>query len=52
MDAWKQAAQEAANVILRDPEKISDGLESELYALLEQIDCQQGITTEIQRKDA
>ncbi|MGH7642038.1 MAG: hypothetical protein ACRENX_03330 [Candidatus Dormibacteria bacterium] len=34
-DTWETAARAAANTMLRYPDKISDGLEAELYALLE-----------------
>jgi hypothetical protein len=37
-DTWEMTARTAANTILRYPDKISDGLEAELYALLEQLD--------------
>ena len=34
---WETTVQAAANTMLRYPDKISDGLEAELYALLEQL---------------
>jgi hypothetical protein len=38
MDTWETTIRTAANTMLRYPDKISDGLEAELYALLEQLD--------------
>jgi hypothetical protein len=37
-DTWETTVRTAANTMLRYPEKISDGLEAELYALLEGLD--------------
>ena len=37
-DTWETTVRTAASTMLRYPEKISDGLEAELYALLEQLD--------------
>ena len=37
-DTWETSVRRAANTMLRYPDKISDGLEAELYALLEQLD--------------
>jgi hypothetical protein len=37
-ETWETAVRTAANTMLRYPDKISDGLEAELYALLEQLD--------------
>ncbi len=37
-DTWETTARTAANTMLRYPDKISDGLEAELYALLEKLD--------------
>jgi hypothetical protein len=37
-DTWETTVRTAANTMLRYPDKISDGLEAELYALLEQLD--------------
>jgi hypothetical protein len=37
-DTWETAVRTAANTMLRCPDKISDGLEAELYALLEELD--------------
>jgi len=34
-DTWETTVRTAANTMLRYPDKISDGLEAELYALLE-----------------
>jgi serine/threonine-protein kinase RsbW len=36
-DTWETAVRTAANTILRYPDKVSDGLEAELYALLEKL---------------
>ena len=36
-DTWETAVRAAAATILRYPERLSDGLEAELYALLEQL---------------
>ena len=36
-DTWEITVRAAANTMLRHPDKISDGLEAELYALLEQL---------------
>jgi hypothetical protein len=40
-DTWETAVRTAANTMLRYPDKISDGLEAELYALLEELDTGQ-----------
>jgi hypothetical protein len=40
-DTWETAVRTAANTMLRYPDKISDGLEAELYALLEKLDTGQ-----------
>jgi hypothetical protein len=37
-ETWETTVRTAANTMLRYPDKISDGLEAELYALLEQLD--------------
>ncbi|MGP0002232.1 MAG: hypothetical protein ACLPKW_31470 [Acetobacteraceae bacterium] len=37
-DTWETTVRTAANTMLRYPDKISDGLEAELYALLETLD--------------
>jgi hypothetical protein len=37
-NTWEETIRTAANTMLRDPNKISDGLEAELYALLEKLD--------------
>jgi hypothetical protein len=37
-DTWETTVRTAATTILRYPDKISDGLEAELYALLEKLD--------------
>jgi hypothetical protein len=34
-DTWEETVRTAATTMLRDPGRISDGLEAELYALLE-----------------
>jgi hypothetical protein len=36
-DTWETTIRTAADTMLRYPDKISDGLEAELYALLEQL---------------
>jgi hypothetical protein len=36
-DTWETTVRTAADTMLRHPDKISDGLEAELYALLEQL---------------
>ena len=36
-DTWETTARTAAAAMLSDPERISDGLEAELWALLEQL---------------
>jgi|HubBroStandDraft_1064217.scaffolds.fasta_scaffold575486_3 hypothetical protein len=36
-DTWETTIRTAAAAMLRYPDKISDGLEAELYALLEQL---------------
>jgi hypothetical protein len=37
-DTWETTIRTAATTMLRYPDKLSDGLEAELYALLEQLD--------------
>ncbi len=37
-DTWETTVRTAATTMLRYPERISDGLEAELYALREQLD--------------
>jgi hypothetical protein len=37
-ETWETTVQTAANMMLRYPDKISDGLEAELYALLDKLD--------------
>jgi hypothetical protein len=37
-DTWETTVRTAATTMLRYPDKISDGLEAELYALLEKLD--------------
>jgi hypothetical protein len=37
-DTWETTVRTAANTMLGYADKISDGLEAELYALLEQLD--------------
>jgi hypothetical protein len=37
-DTWEETIRTAANTMLGDPNRISDGLEAELYALLEKLD--------------
>jgi hypothetical protein len=37
-DTWETTVRTAATTMLRYPDKISDGLEAELYALLENLD--------------
>jgi hypothetical protein len=36
-DTWETTVRTAANTMLRYPDRISDGLEAELYALLEKL---------------
>jgi hypothetical protein len=36
-DTWETTVRTAAATMLRYPDRISDGLEAELYALLEQL---------------
>jgi len=36
-DTWEMTVRAAANTMLAYPDKISDGLEAELYALLDQL---------------
>jgi hypothetical protein len=36
-DTWEETIRTAANTMLGDPNRISDGLEAELYALLEKL---------------
>jgi hypothetical protein len=38
LDSWEKTVRTAAATMLRYPDKISDGLEAELYALLEALD--------------
>jgi hypothetical protein len=40
-ETWEATVRTAADTMLRHPERISDGLEAELYALLEQLDTPQ-----------
>jgi hypothetical protein len=40
-DTWEMTVRTAANTMLGHPDKISDGLEAELYALLEQLGAPQ-----------
>ena len=40
-DTWETTVRTAANTMLRYPDRISDGLEAELYALLEELDTAQ-----------
>jgi hypothetical protein len=37
-NTWENTVRTAANTMLRHPDRISDGLEAELYALLEKLD--------------
>jgi hypothetical protein len=37
-ETWETTVRTAANTMLRYPDKIPDGLEAELYALLEKLD--------------
>lgn len=37
-DTWETTVRTAANTMLRYPDTISDGLEADLYALLEKLD--------------
>ena len=37
-DTWETTVRTAANTMLRYPDKLSAGLEAELYALLEALD--------------
>jgi hypothetical protein len=37
-ETWETTVRTAADTMLRYPDKISDGLEAELYALLEKLD--------------
>jgi hypothetical protein len=37
-DTWETTVRAAATTMLRYPDKLSDGLEAELYALLEALD--------------
>ena len=37
-NSWETTVRTAANTMLRYPDRISDGLEAELYALLEKLD--------------
>jgi hypothetical protein len=46
-ETWETTVRAAANTMLRHPDKISDGLEAELYALLERLD-----TTEAEQPEA
>ena len=43
-DTWETTVRTAAVTMLRYPDKISDGLEAELYALLEQLGPAQEMT--------
>ena len=40
-ETWETTVRTAANTMLGYPDKISDGLEAELYALLEQLDTRE-----------
>jgi hypothetical protein len=40
-DTWETTLRAAANTMLRYPDKISNGLEAELYALLERLDAKE-----------
>jgi hypothetical protein len=40
-ETWETTVRAAANTMLRYPDKLSDGLEAELYALLEQLDAKE-----------
>jgi hypothetical protein len=44
-DTWTTTVRTAVTTMLRYPDKISDGLEAELYALLEQLDAEQPHST-------
>jgi hypothetical protein len=48
-DPWETVVRTAANTMLRYPDKISDGLEAELYALLENLDTAEADQTESTR---
>jgi hypothetical protein len=37
-ETWETTVRTAANTMLRYPDKIPDGLEAELYALMEKLD--------------
>jgi hypothetical protein len=37
-ETWETTVRAAADTMLRYPDKLSDGLEAELYALLEKLD--------------
>jgi hypothetical protein len=37
MDTWETSVRTAASTMLRFPDKLSDGLEAKLYALLEKL---------------
>jgi hypothetical protein len=41
-ETWEATVRTAANTMLRYPDRISDGLEAELYALLEKLDTATG----------
>ena len=45
-ETWETTVRTAANTMLRYPDKISDGLEAELYALLETLDTAQAEQSE------
>jgi hypothetical protein len=49
-DTWETTVRTAANTMLRYPDKISDGLEAELYALLEKLDTAKAEQPEITGK--
>jgi hypothetical protein len=40
-EPWETTMRTAADTILRFPDRISDGLEAELYALLERLDARE-----------
>jgi hypothetical protein len=47
-DTWETTVRTAATTMLRYPERLSDGLEAELYALLEALDS----TTEAEQPES
>jgi hypothetical protein len=44
-ETWETTVRTAANTMLRYPDKISDGLEAELWALLEKLGADQPEST-------